>query len=78
MLMKNQGSYRSRYIGINSEDEGASLVAQTVKNLAAIWETGFDSWVGKMPWRSKWKPTPITLPGEFHGHTVRGVTKSQT
>ena len=37
--MKNQGSYRSRYIRINSEDEGASLVAQTVKNLAAIWET---------------------------------------
>ena len=40
MLMKNQGSYRSRYIRINSEDEGASLVAQTVKNLAAIWEAG--------------------------------------
>ena len=39
MLMKNQGSYSSRYIRINSEHKGASLVAQTVKNLAAIQET---------------------------------------
>ena len=24
----------------------------------------FDSWVGKIPWG---KPTPVFLPGEFHG-----------
>ena len=24
--------------------------------------------VGKMSWRRKWPPTPIFLPGEFHGH----------
>ena len=24
-------------------------------------------WVGKMPWRRKWQPTPIFLPGESHG-----------
>ena len=24
-------------------------------------------WVGKMPWRREWQPTPIFLPGEFHG-----------
>ena len=23
--------------------------------------------VGKISWRGKWKPTPIFLPGEFHG-----------
>ena len=28
---------------------------------------GFDLWVGKMPWRRKWQPTPVFLPGEFHG-----------
>ena len=28
---------------------------------------GFDSWIRKMPWRRKWKPTPVFLPGEFHG-----------
>ena len=26
-----------------------------------------DSWVRKIPWRRKWKPTPVFLPGESHG-----------
>ena len=30
-------------------------------------ETGFDSWVRKIPWRRKWQPTPVFLPGESHG-----------
>ena len=28
---------------------------------------GFSPWVGKMPWRRKWLPTPVFLPGESHG-----------
>ena len=28
---------------------------------------GFDPWVGKIPWRRKWQPTPTLLPGKFHG-----------
>ena len=28
---------------------------------------GFDPWVGKIPWRRKWQPTPVFLPGEPHG-----------
>ena len=28
---------------------------------------GFDPWVGKIPWRRDWQPTPVFLPGEFHG-----------
>ena len=27
----------------------------------------FDPWVGKMPWRRKWPPTPVFLPGKSHG-----------
>ena len=27
----------------------------------------FDPWVGKMPWRRKWQPTPVCFPGESHG-----------
>ena len=27
----------------------------------------FDPWVGKIPWRRKWQPTPAFLPGKFHG-----------
>ena len=28
---------------------------------------GFNSLVGKIPWRRKWQPTPVFLPGESHG-----------
>ena len=26
-----------------------------------------DPWVGKIPWRRAWQPTPVFLPGESHG-----------
>ena len=26
-----------------------------------------DLWVGKIPWRRKWQPTPVFLPGKSHG-----------
>ena len=29
--------------------------------------SGFNPWVWKIPWSRKWKPTPIFLPGNFHG-----------
>ena len=28
---------------------------------------GFDRWVGKIPWRKEWLPTPVVFPGEFCG-----------
>ena len=55
-----------------------SLVAQKVKHLPAMRET----WVRSLsredplekematpsiPWRRKWQPTPVLLPGKFHG-----------
>ena len=27
----------------------------------------FNSWVRKIPWKKKWQPTPVFLPGESHG-----------
>ena len=27
----------------------------------------FNPWIGKIPWRREWLPTPVCLPGEFHG-----------
>ena len=27
----------------------------------------FSSWARKIPWRRKWQPTPVFLPGEPHG-----------
>ena len=31
----------------------------------------FDPWVGKIPGRRKWQPTPVLLPGKFHGQRER-------
>ena len=45
----------------------APLVIQIVKNLPAMQGTWVQSWVGKIPWRKEWLPTPVFLPGEFHG-----------
>ena len=28
---------------------------------------GFDPWVRKIPWRRKWQPTPVSLPGKSYG-----------
>ena len=45
---------------------------------------GLDPWVGNLPWRREWLPTPVFSPWEFHGHrslagyTVHGVTKNGT
>ena len=44
-----------------------SLVTQTVKSPPTRQETtGFEPWVGKIPWRREWLHTPVFLAGEFH------------
>ena len=57
-----QVSVQSHYL-----HEGASLVAQSVKILLQCRRPGFDSWVGKIPWRRKWQPTSVCLPGVSRG-----------
>ena len=42
-------------------------MAETVKNLPAVQETWFDPWVGKIPQRREWQPTPVFLPGKSDG-----------
>jgi len=33
---------------------------------------GLNPWgVGKIPWRRAWQPTPVFLPGAFHGQRAR-------
>ena len=34
---------------------------------SAFDETCFDPWVKKIPWRRKWQPSPVLLPGKSHG-----------
>ena len=38
-----------------------------LKNLPAMQRPRFDPWVGKIPWRREWLPTPVFLPREVHG-----------
>ena len=60
------GSGRSPGEGIGHplQYSWASLVAQLVKNLSAMWRPGFELWLRKIPWRRKWQHTPLFLPGE--------------
>ena len=41
-------------------------MAQVLKRLPTMRETRFDPWIGKIPWRRKWQPTPVLLPGKSH------------
>ena len=44
---------------------------QPHSSLSRVWlqcrRSGFNSWVGKIPWRRKRHPTPVFLPGKPHG-----------
>ena len=51
-----------------------------VNNLPVGAGDSFNSWVSKIPWRRKWHPIPVFLPGKSHGqrslagyNTVHGV-----
>ena len=51
--------------------EGTSQVILLVKNLPTnagnVRDTGLIPGSGRFPWRRKWQPTPVFLPGESHG-----------
>ena len=61
------------------------LVVKKKKNPPAntgdLKRLGFDPWVRKIPWKRKWQPTPVFLPGDSMGRgpwraTVHRVAKS--
>ena len=55
-----------------------------IDNAGDVRDSGFDPWVGKIPWRRKQHPTPVFLPGESHGqrrlasYTVHGIAEFDT
>ena len=65
----DEGSQSSTWVSVwyLSPCRQASLVAQTVKNLPAVWE----AWVRSLGWEDPggwaWQPPLVFLPGEFHG-----------
>ena len=48
-----------------------------VKNLPAstgdFKNHGVNPWIGKIPWRKKWQPAPVFLPGKFYGQRSLGL-----
>ena len=55
----------------NSEDMVASIFFPkweiTACHCRRLKRRGFDLQVGKIPWRRKWQPTPVFMPGESYG-----------
>ena len=48
---------------------GVSLVSQMVKNPSAMWETCVQSLGQEDPLQVGMQPTPVFLPGKFHGQS---------
>ena len=44
-----------------------TVVKQSSCQCRRLKRHGFDPWVGKIPWRSKWQITPVFLLGKSHG-----------
>ena len=74
LLIKDSSDLQNSYMFIDLYLTGflfeyslkqASLMVQLVKNLQCR-RPGFNPWVGKIPWRREWLPTPVLWPGEFH------------
>ena len=79
LLLQSIGSARCRLqslqpdsvVGAHHPSWRASLVCQTVKSVCLQRrKPGFVPWVRKIPWRRKWQPTPVLLPGKSHGQRI--------
>ena len=46
---------------------GGSVVRNPPSAAGDARDMGSDPWVRKLPWRRKWEPTPVFLPGKSHG-----------
>ena len=70
-LIPGSGKSLGKWIGYPLQYSIVSLVPQMLKHLPAMHEihlqyrrSGFFPWIGKIPWRWAWQPTPVFLPEE--------------
>ena len=62
--------------------DGSSMLLRIVELTSFFWPRN-SPWVGKIPWRRKWQPTPQLLPWKSYGQrslvqaTIHGVAKSR-
>ena len=71
LLVKSFGTGEGYRIGNHTEGElgfpGSARGKEPASQCRWHKRGGFDPWVGKIPWKKAWQPTPVFLPGEFHG-----------
>jgi len=69
-LKESDMTERLIWTGLNILNMGFP-VGSVIKNLplsvCQCRRCGFDPWFNKIPWRRKWQPTSVFLPGKFHG-----------
>ena len=63
---------------------GGSVGKEPTCNAGDIGDIGSIPGLGRFPWRRPWQPTPVFLPGEYHGqrslvgYSLHGCKESDT
>ena len=60
-------SSRQKFLAICIHNGWASQWHSGKESACQYRRCKFDLWVWKIPWKKKWQPTPVFLPGESHG-----------
>ena len=64
--LRREAHLRDSYT-MKQEHSGLSQWLGSKEFFCQCRKCGFDHGAGKIPWRMKWQPAPIFLPGESHG-----------
>ena len=70
---QNQDIFPSSVISVTKELTSSLVIPRSCSGKESAYQCkrckglGFDPWVGNIPWSRKWQPTPVFLPGKFHG-----------
>ena len=69
LLFSKLGVYLSTFLGFPGGASGKESACQCRRRK----RHRFDLWVRKIPWRRKWQPIPVFLPGKSHGQESDGL-----
>ena len=60
-------SFKKQSWKITKSFPGGASDKESACQCKRLKRSGYNPWVGKIPWRRTWQPTPVLLPGESHG-----------
>ena len=67
MSLISPSNYYSGETGIQSHTKGFPGDSDSKESACNVRGPMVHPWVGKIPWKKPCLPTPVFLPGEFHG-----------